>query len=44
MPQEGEPTYAAKLGPDDLRLDWSAPADPDGAKRKAVEAVLREVG
>lgn len=26
VPQEGEPTYAAKLGPDDLRLDWQAPA------------------
>ncbi|MFN8023357.1 MAG: methionyl-tRNA formyltransferase [Acidimicrobiales bacterium] len=26
VPQVGEPTYAAKLGPDDLRLDWSAPA------------------
>jgi methionyl-tRNA formyltransferase len=26
VPQEGEPTYAAKIGPDDLRLDWSAPA------------------
>lgn len=25
-PQVGEPTYAAKLSPDDLRLDWSAPA------------------
>jgi methionyl-tRNA formyltransferase len=22
----GEPTYAAKLSPDDLRLDWTAPA------------------
>ena len=26
VPQIGEPTYAAKLSPDDLRLDWSAPA------------------
>ena len=26
VPQVGEPTYAAKLSPDDLRLDWSAPA------------------
>ena len=26
VPQEGEPTYAAKIGPDDLRLDWTAPA------------------
>jgi len=25
--QEGEPTYAAKLEPDDFRLDWSLPAD-----------------
>jgi methionyl-tRNA formyltransferase len=25
-PQVGEPTYAAKLSPDDLRLDWSTPA------------------
>ena len=25
-PQQGEPTYAAKLGPDDLRLDWERPA------------------
>ena len=25
-PQEGEPTYAAKIEPDDLRLDWSRPA------------------
>jgi methionyl-tRNA formyltransferase len=25
-PQEGEPTYAAKLGPDDHRLDWERPA------------------
>ncbi len=24
--QVGEPTYAAKIGPDDLRLEWSAPA------------------
>ncbi len=26
VPQEGEPTYAAKIGPDDLRLDWASPA------------------
>ena len=26
-PQQGEPTYAHKLGPDDLRIDWSAPAE-----------------
>jgi methionyl-tRNA formyltransferase len=26
-PQEGEPVYAAKIEPDDLRLDWSRPAD-----------------
>jgi methionyl-tRNA formyltransferase len=25
-PQVGEPTYAAKLSPDDLRLDWATPA------------------
>jgi methionyl-tRNA formyltransferase len=25
-PQEGEATYAAKVHPDDLRLDWSQPA------------------
>jgi methionyl-tRNA formyltransferase len=25
-PQEGEATYAHKLGPDDLRIDWDAPA------------------
>ena len=25
-PQEGEPTYADKLGPDDLRLDWARPS------------------
>jgi methionyl-tRNA formyltransferase len=26
VPQEGEPTYAAKLGPGELRLDWARPA------------------
>lgn len=26
VPQEGEATYAAKLSPDDLRVDWSTPA------------------
>lgn len=26
VPQEGEPTYAAKIGPDDLRLRWERPA------------------
>lgn len=26
VPQAGEPTYAAKLSTDDLRLDWSRPA------------------
>jgi len=26
-PQEGEPVDAAKIEPDDLRLDWSRPAD-----------------
>jgi methionyl-tRNA formyltransferase len=25
-PQEGEPTYADKIDPDELRLDWSRPA------------------
>ncbi|HRW37020.1 MAG TPA: methionyl-tRNA formyltransferase [Aquihabitans sp.] len=25
-PQQGEATYAAKIGPDDLRLEWSRPA------------------
>jgi methionyl-tRNA formyltransferase len=27
VPQEGEPTYAAKLSPDELALDWSKPAE-----------------
>ena len=26
-PQVGEPTYAAKLSPDELRIDWSRPAE-----------------
>src|SRR5688500_14230504 len=26
-PQEGEPTYAAKIEPGELRLDWTQPAD-----------------
>jgi methionyl-tRNA formyltransferase len=26
-PQEGEPTYAAKLDPDEFRLDWNQPAE-----------------
>jgi methionyl-tRNA formyltransferase len=26
QPQQGEPTYAAKLRPDELELDWSRPA------------------
>lgn len=26
-PQVGEPTYAAKIEPDELRLDWTKPAD-----------------
>ncbi len=26
VPQEGEPTYAPKIEPDELRLDWSRPA------------------
>ncbi len=26
VPQQGEPTYAAKIEPDELRLDWSQPA------------------
>jgi 16S rRNA (cytosine967-C5)-methyltransferase len=27
FPQQGEPTFAPKLGIDDARLDWAAPAD-----------------
>jgi methionyl-tRNA formyltransferase len=27
FPQEGEPTYAEKIGPADRELDWSRPAD-----------------
>jgi methionyl-tRNA formyltransferase len=27
VPQEGEPVYARKIGPDDLHIDWSAPAE-----------------
>jgi methionyl-tRNA formyltransferase len=27
IPQEGEPVYAHKIGPDDLRVDWSSPAE-----------------
>ncbi len=27
VPQEGRPTYAEKLTPDELRLDWSGPAE-----------------
>lgn len=26
-PQVGEPVYAHKIGPDDLRIDWTSPAD-----------------
>lgn len=26
-PQRGEPTYAAKIDPDELRIDWAQPAD-----------------
>ena len=26
MPQQGEPTYAAKIAPDELEIDWSASA------------------
>lgn len=26
VPQDGEPTYAAKITPEDLRLDWTEPA------------------
>jgi methionyl-tRNA formyltransferase len=26
VPQEGEPTYAAKIDPEELHLDWSQPA------------------
>lgn len=28
QPQEGEPTYAHKIGPDDLAIDWDAPTLP----------------
>jgi len=27
QPQEGEPTYAAKLDPDEFRIDWTLPAE-----------------
>jgi methionyl-tRNA formyltransferase len=27
VPQQGEPTYAEKLTPDELRIDWHRPAD-----------------
>ena len=27
VPQQGEPTYAHKITPDELRIDWSAPAE-----------------
>ncbi len=27
QPQQGEPTYASKLEPEELRLDWSRPAE-----------------
>lgn len=26
-PQQGEPTYAAKIDPDELRIDWAQPAE-----------------
>ena len=40
VPQEGEPTYAAKVEPDELHLDWSrprGPAAPGGAPRTGVD-------
>jgi methionyl-tRNA formyltransferase len=27
VPQTGEPTYAAKIEPDELRIDWTRPAE-----------------
>ena len=41
-PQAGEPTYAAKIEPDDLRLDWTRPADEldrRRARRRGVDHV-----
>ncbi|HEU0182483.1 MAG TPA: methionyl-tRNA formyltransferase, partial [Agromyces mariniharenae] len=40
-PQEGEPTFAPKLGIDDARLDWGAPAD---AVRNRFRGVTPEPG
>lgn len=40
-PQAGEPTFAPKLGIDDARLDWTAPAD---AVRNRFRGVTPEPG
>lgn len=40
-PQAGEPTFAPKLGIDDARLDWTAPAD---AVRNLFRGVTPEPG
>ena len=43
-PQEGEATYAAKLDPADLEMDWAPPAErarPLGACRRRVDDVPR---
>lgn len=37
-PQSGEPTHAAKIGPDDQRIDWSAPAESVCRTVRAVRA------
>lgn len=37
-PQRGEPTYAAKIGPDDLRIDWTTPAENIVRTVRAVRA------
>ncbi len=34
--QEGEPTYAHRIGPDDRRLDWSRPAAEIAARVRAL--------
>lgn len=36
VPQTGEPTFAPKLGIDEARLDWSAPADVVRARFRGV--------
>jgi methionyl-tRNA formyltransferase len=35
-PQAGEPTFAPKLGIDDARLDWTAPADTVRSRFRGV--------